>query len=208
MQGPGLRFPVLLVAAFAWGLLAVLGLARLGAHQAQPGDPGHPVRHWPAGSLIPRDATRPSLVVWLHPRCPCSWATLAELRQIVARAGDRAMIQVVFFRPGSTPSGWERTRLWHEAAAIPGVRVGVDPGGVEARRFGAATSGHVFLYDVVGRLRFCGGITPSRGHDGDNPGRDAILARLIGEEARTEPTFVFGCPLVDPSESPGQGGSP
>jgi hypothetical protein len=208
MQGPGLRFPVLLVTAFAWGLLAVLGLARLGAHQARPGDPGHPVRHWPAESRVSRDATRPSLVLWLHPRCPCSWATLAELRRIVARGGDRAMIQAVFFRPKSASPGWEQTRLWHEAAAIPGVRVGVDPGGIEARRFGAATSGQVFLYDASGRLRFCGGITPSRGHDGVNPGRDAIVARLIGGDAGTEPAFVFGCPLAGPSESPVPGGSP
>ncbi len=118
------------------------------------------------------------------------------------------MIQVVFFRPKSASPGWEQTRLWHEAAAIPGVCVGVDPGGVEARRFGAATSGHVFLYDVAGRLRFCGGITPSRGHEGDNPGRDAILARLLGGEAGTEPALVFGCPLASPAESPDEGGSP
>ena len=45
---------------------------------------------------------------------------------------------------------------------------------------GATTSGHVLLYDAGGVLRFAGGITDGRGHEGDNAGLDAALALLRG----------------------------
>ena len=72
-------------------------------------------------------------------------------------------------KPGDAPFStsyqgrrWARTGLWDQAEAIPGVRIWTDVGAVEARRFGAATSGLVLVYDASGRLVFQGGITPAR----------------------------------------------
>jgi hypothetical protein len=76
-----------------------------------------------------------------------------------------------------------------------------DHDGVEARRFGAATSGQVILYDARGTLLFSGGITPARGHSGDSTGRDAILALLIDGSSEASETPVFGCSLFDPGSS-------
>lgn len=109
------------------------------------------------------------------------------------------MVHVVCFRPESAPPGWERTSLWHEAAALPGVRVVVDPGDVEASRFGVATSGHGLPYDVADQLRFRGGITPSRGRQGDNPGRDAVIAWLRGGRGETSAGVRFSCLLFAPA---------
>ena len=37
-----------------------------------------------------------------------------------------------------------------------------------ATEFGALTSGHALLYSTDGSLRFSGGLTDSRGHEGDS----------------------------------------
>jgi hypothetical protein len=63
-----------------------------------------------------------------------------------------------------------------------------------------STSGHVLLYDAGGRLTFSGGITASRGQRGDRYGRNAVLARIPGQEGegdRPRPP-VFECSLVTP----------
>ena len=82
----------------------------------------------------------------------------------------------------------------------------LDEGGVEASRFGAATSGQAILYDGDGRLVFSGGITAARGHFGDNAGSQA-LARLLIDGMPSRPhTPVFGCALFDRAMRCAQGG--
>lgn len=90
---------------------------------------------------------------------------------------------------------WVKTDLWHAAAAIPGVQVNVDHEGEEARLFQAVTSGQTLLYDSEGGLVFQGGITLSRGHAGDNPGRDAIESLLKQKIPSATSPPVFGCAL-------------
>jgi hypothetical protein len=46
-------------------------------------------------------------------------------------------------------------------------------------------------------LRFRGGITGSRGHEGANTGRDALLACLRGSSEEFHTTPVFGCSLFE-----------
>ena len=79
---------------------------------------------------------------------------------------------------------------------MPGVRVYRDEGGVETRRFGVTSSGHVLLYAPSGRLQFSGGITLSRGHEGDNPGSEAIIHVVRGGTLAQHETPVFGCTLL------------
>jgi hypothetical protein len=104
-------------------------------------------------------------------------------------------IHVVFFRPSSAPEGWEQTSLWRTAAGIPAVRVSADPDGGEATRFGAIASGQTYFYDAAGTLRFSGGITPARGHEGDSTGGQALQALLNGAAPPPVHTRVFGCVL-------------
>jgi len=103
---------------------------------------------------------------------------------------------VLFFQPEQAGADWTRGELIARAQAIPGVNVFHDPGGREMRRFGAETSGQTMLYDAGGTLRFRGGITASRGHEGDNPGRSAIVASLGEGTVQRATTPVFGCSLV------------
>jgi len=173
----------------------VSGLAFLAGYDNSPGTAATSQARWPADSRIPLDRTRPTLVMLAHPRCTCTRASVTELAELIARAHERPRAYVVFLKPGGFPGEWEQTDLWRKAAAIPDVTVMRDDDGVEARRFGAATSGQTFLYDPSGRLLFSGGTTGSRGHTGDNAGRATLLALVNHEDAHRTGTPVFGCPL-------------
>jgi hypothetical protein len=155
----------------------------------------------PAGIGSPLSPERPTLMVFAHPRCPCTRATLTELNDIVAACPGRADLRVFFRTPQDPTEEWTNTALWRDATALPGAVVTPDPGGALARQFNARTSGHVLLYSAAGRLLFSGGITPSRGQEGDSPGRKAIVSLLRGQFNGTSESEIFGCPIFDSSDT-------
>ena len=155
--------------------------------------------HWPAGSRIPRTLNQPTLVVFAHPRCPCTEATFDELAEIATKAGSAATISVIFFTPTAAGPDWTQSLSVRRAAAIPGVKVVTDENGREARIFRASTSGRTLLYHGNGALIFDGGITSSRGESGSNVGADTLAALLAGGEVSHASTPVFGCPILGKS---------
>jgi hypothetical protein len=152
---------------------------------------------WPKDSRIAVDPARPTLLMFVHPHCPCTRASLGELDRLLAETSHLPNVQVVFVKPEGTASGWADTDLWRSASAIRGVKTYLDNGGVEARRFKARTSGQTLLYDRDGGLRFQGGITLARGHAGDNPGRTSLRELLEHGHADQFETPVYGCGLLD-----------
>jgi hypothetical protein len=172
------------------------GAKLLWDHQTTPGAPGSPPRRWPAASRLEREPGRSTLVLMAHPQCPCTRATIAELSSLVGRLGRRIRVYVLVFKPRDFPPDWERTDVWTSAARIPGVIVRADDDGEEAARFGAATSGHLVLYDSEGRLQFSGGITSARGHRGESPGVERIVTLANGGVADAATSRVFGCALA------------
>lgn len=183
-----------------WVAAAVGGAKWLNEYAFTPGDLGAGPEHWPVGVDVVRSATRATLVVAMHPGCPCSRATLSELDTILARSADRLEARVIFV-PVATPGPVEESDLFRQAGMLPRVSVLVDTDGSRLRAFGLLTSGETRLFRADGTLAVRGGITLSRGHVGDNPGRQAILAALRAEEVcgdgrqGTQP--VFGCALFD-----------
>jgi hypothetical protein len=133
----------------------------------------------------------------VHPQCPCTRASIGELERLMAHSNRLVDAYLLFYRPDGVPPDWEQTGLWTRAAAIPGVQVVRDDRGEEAERFGALASGQAMLYSANGDLLFRGGITSSRGHAGDNPGRAAIVALVQHEPTTRTVTPVFGCTLRD-----------
>ena len=110
---------------------------------------------------------------------------------------------MVFTKPEDEDEAWTQTDLRANAEAIPNVQVLIDKGEHEARIFNARTSGLVLLYDRQGNLRFDGGITASRGHEGDNAGSNAVFEIVTQENDKNVKTPVFGCPLHN-KDCPGE----
>jgi len=179
-------------AVAVWVLVVCVGLKLFVGYKITPGVAAVAPSQWPRSSL-PRVADQSTLVMFVHPRCPCTRASLAELDAIMRLRAAQAF--VVFMRPDGAKPGWERTDSWDSAGRIPHTTRVIDEGGLEAKRFGAATSGQLVVYDPNGHLVFAGGITDSRGHLGDNVGRRTVVELLAQHQARHEHP-VFGCPLA------------
>ncbi len=181
-----------------WLAVVTGGMWKIAMFENTPGTVVAVSRDWPRNSAIRLSGSVPTLVMAVHPQCPCTRASIAELAHVLAAASGHVQTELLFILPSGTKPGWEKTDLWKSAAALPGVTVRSDPGGREAARFGAETSGQCFLFDTNGRLRFTGGITASRGHEGDNDGREALVSLLTRGTPGRETTPVFGCPLLAP----------
>lgn len=172
-------------------------------YESANGAVGTAPKQWVSGTSIPLDPVRDTLVMFAHPRCPCTRASLDELNRLLAQSNGRIAAHVLFFKPPGSPADWTQTLLWRNAAAIPGVSVQEDVDDVVARKFGAETSGYVLLYDPQGRLLFRGGITGSRGHAGDNLGETSVISLALQKPADVSQTPVYGCSLFSETNSPG-----
>jgi hypothetical protein len=187
-----------------WYALLLLWVAAVGVggtllwkYAGTPGVAATPPEQWPPRSAIRREPGHATIIMLTHPRCPCTRASIAELAVLMGRVEKHARAHVLFIRPPGADPGWEKTDLWRSAAAIPGVRVRADVRGAEASLFRASTSGQIVVYDAAGRLLFRGGITSSRGHEGDNVGRQRLVSLLTSGYADRSDSKVFGCSLGD-----------
>jgi hypothetical protein len=163
-----------LTASVVWALAIGLGFVRLAVYEAAPGPIGQPLERWPALSRIPLAGDRPTIVMAVHPRCPCTRASVSELARLLARCEGRVEVYIPIFAPEQAGRAWGQVDWLVRIGTLPGVHLVDDPGGVEAMRFGALTSGHLVLFTPDGRLLYSGGITGARGHEGDNAGRQAL----------------------------------
>jgi len=198
---------LLVTASVALWLVAIgAGLGIIWNYQNSPGAESHSPTEWPTSSQLQPIVGRPTLVMFAHPKCPCSRASIGELARLVSKCQGLVTVFVLFVRPTGTGEGWERTDLWESAASIPGVTVMSDPSGVEAKRFYSETSGMSVLYDAVGHLIFAGGITASRGHAGDNEGLRAVVDLLSGEVNSEPRSPVYGCSLFNEKAASKPGG--
>jgi hypothetical protein len=138
---------------------------------------------------------RCTLLLFAHPKCPCTRATISELNRLLTHCSSNVAAHVFFLKPSTESSDWVQTDLWRSAANIPGVQVHVDEDSALANRLGASTSGDVVLFSPQGKLLFHGGITSGRGHEGDNAGETALVALATGSAATCKNTPVYGCLL-------------
>jgi hypothetical protein len=179
-----------------WLIVVGVGFVVLMKYQATSGTVGSTPSQWPSAAQISLDHNCPTMIMFAHPKCPCTDASMEELNRILAQCSGKVATHVLFFKPADFSDGWVRTGLWQSAAAIPGLAVQEDRDGAQARLFGAETSGYLVLYDRHGRLLFKGGITGSRAHAGDNAGEEAIVSLLTGQTASLTQTPVYGCSLL------------
>jgi hypothetical protein len=200
--------------AFVMGLVFALwaggvgvGAVELFRYEGTASPMGAPTAQWPAGTQLIPGSNEATLVMAVHPHCPCSIATMDELAVFAAHSQGRVRMYVLMVCPPGAAAAWAKTSLWNSAQAIPGVTVIADLEGREAKRFGVATSGETLLYGPDLRLLFSGGITESRGHSGDNDGESAIETlvrdpgRFAGQGVHTP---VYGCALFSEEDNAAQ----
>lgn len=133
--------------------------------------------------------------MFVHPNCPCTRASVAELLRTVSSLPGTSRPRVVFVVRRDEEKDWRSGWLLASAAAIPSSRLFSDDDLDEAHRFRAASSGLVLLYDAGGELIFDGGVTAGRGHEGRNAAADVLRSALMSSPASSGPTPVFGCEL-------------
>jgi hypothetical protein len=136
------------------------------------------------------------MVLAVHPRCPCTRATIDGLAQVMERLRGRLTAYVLVYKPADSPAGWEMTDIWRSAEAIPGTVIMADADGVESELFHAETSGLANVYDAGGRLVFTGGLTAARGHAGTSSAQGQLISQVMAGGAPVATvTKVFGCAL-------------
>jgi hypothetical protein len=148
---------------------------------------------WPGSSSMARSPDRWTLVMAMHPQCPCTRASINELERVLAKCGNKLEVQLLLYRPAGTSSAWAKTPLADQSSSIQSIHSVDDPNGVLSTLFGATTSGEILLYDPSGNLRFHGGITGSRGHEGDNDGEDSVVGLVNGQVSGFRKAAYFGC---------------
>lgn len=189
------RSKLLPIVVGVWFVGVSAAFAAIWAYKATPGAGASAPTHWPAASTIRPAPGIANVVVFAHPQCPCTRATMTELHRLATLIASRAQIHVVLVEPEGAPTGFTDGAILARARALPGAEVVIDRGEREATRFAARTSGTTLVYAADGELLFAGGLTVARGHEGGPAAeriRDAIATRGAQQ---TSP--IFGCALTE-----------
>ena len=111
-----LKKRAVIIAAVALWIPAVgFGLRVMWRYSSAPGRPATPPMEWPAGAPIPRARERATLLIFAHPQCSCSRASVGELAVIMARSPRKPDTHVFFYLPADQASDWVKTDLWKSA---------------------------------------------------------------------------------------------
>ncbi|QJX00818.1 hypothetical protein [Frigoriglobus tundricola] len=189
---PGREFAVW-ATGFIWLAAVVTGFWFWERYDSTPGGTGET-----ALAAVATAGDRWRLTVFVHPRCPCTRATLCEVAGL-ATARPELAVRVWIVCPPNSPDGWDRGEVGDLARHISGADVARDTDGAEALRFGARTSGHTVLATPGGAIVFSGGVTAARGRTGENVGLGAVRAWLEGRTGAAGAP-VFGCDLFTPGD--------
>jgi hypothetical protein len=196
-RAPGMD--VMLVAFTVLALLAsITASVKLWRYKETAGVAATAMNTWPRQSQLRPSSAMPTLLLFAHPQCSCTAASLTNLRELMSHFAGKVDARVVFSLPEGVDESWRHTANWAAARDIPGVSVVTDVDRRESRIFGSETSGQVMLYAATGALLYSGGITGARGHVGENPGLTTVENLLAGANSVAGVHPVFGCSLEEP----------
>ncbi len=191
----------------AWALLVGAGMWWQFRADSTPGAQGNAPAMIPVISGVPGDTPGPTLIMAIHPRCPCSVASLHELERVHNAEGNTPLrIILLVGTPEPVDDEW-REAVERVRASATFAHVVLDAGGRQAEILGMKTSGSTCLYDAGGRLIFSGGLTVARGVEGASVASDRLIELLHTTFGKSTPgvaregvkTPVFGCELVSPA---------
>ena len=158
---------------------------------------------WPTESSLDLCAERSSLLLFVHPRCPCTRATIRELERVLRgpdlTVEERPKLIVIVSLPLEAGEDWLESDTVRQALDLPNATSFLDFGGVESERFGAVASGTVMLYSNGGQQLYAGGVTASRGHEGENLGTTQLRNCIHDPSVPSKLSIpAFGCRLCRP----------
>jgi hypothetical protein len=185
------------IAALVWATSVFVAAGVLMWTSLQPGSPAEPPPTLPASAATFQRTGVTTLFVALHPHCPCSRATIVNLEGALNAPNHNTNVIALIYRPRDRSADWTQTDTVQRLSALPGVRTVTDLDGHTAATLGMKTSGQIVAYDADGRLVFSGGITPSRGHEGESAGLQALSTLLANRSPTLAATSVYGCPLCN-----------
>lgn len=192
------RCGFLWAAGLVWFITTTFGFYCLTNYAVTSGVQTEQPGRWPTNVSLNVRPNGRQLLMFAHPRCPCSRASIQELSRLVAITNSRAT--VVFWSPDiadrdiSEQAEWKESRLVRQVQQDSRLEVRFDPEGRNMKQFGVTTSGHCLLYDSHANLVFSGGITLGRGHEGPNEGQDQLV-RLLSEGRPIESNAAFEYPV-------------
>ena len=202
-------FDIKLISAFACIGAIVVGTWGLADYSNRPGLQGTTPETWPSelfdadSSLaIGRAKGQRAVLLFYHPHCPCTKATVRCLERLSTRFSQKPDFVAIAFCPSSENESWIESPITDSLRKGQHTRIVVDWDGQLSRRFGVYTSGHTVVYDESGKLLFSGGFTPGRGHEGDGPAASELLERINGQTKTLTRWPVFGCAIIDPEVAP------
>lgn len=90
---------VIFTSMTVWLLLVGTGLAFLWGYENTPGVAAKSPVLWPAESQIPRAPDKATLIMLVHPHCPCTRASIGELALLMTHSQGRLTAYVLFLQP-------------------------------------------------------------------------------------------------------------
>jgi hypothetical protein len=151
--------------------------------------------NWPEDAGLSRVPGESHLLVFIHLQCPCSKATLSNLKSSLNESIGRHQVTIIF--SGTSESAGRNGRMLVAKGTELGAAMVHDHLGTVTRRFRIKTSGHVLLYDGTGALVYSGGVTAGRGVSGPSGGQRSIEQHMLGETIRLREHVVYGCPILE-----------
>src|SRR5262245_4703282 len=100
------------LAAVLWVTAIAAGFAYLLRYKTTPSSgQGRPPAQWPAASSIPRNPDGATLLMFVHPHCPCTQASVSELARLLPLAPAALSTELIVAEPAGVPDGWTDTEL-------------------------------------------------------------------------------------------------
>lgn len=191
--------------------LAFLGLTMLSSgwslvdYSCRPGNKGDLANHLHRISgiqpLLSRSNSQSqTLLVFYHPHCPCTKATAVNLKKILGSKSGELETYAFAYCPQHESDSWIASALTSTLKDEIGATIVLDRAGETSAFCGAKTSGHLLAYDDQGALLFSGGITSSRGHEGECRPASDLLKVINRGASETRHWPVYGCSLVPSKE--------
>lgn len=190
------------IIGFFWVCSILLSYGYIIYYHQVEGSSDRSARDWPLNANLSLDSQKPTMVLAVHPKCPCTVATCRELARLLLRAHRPVKIYALVFTPSPNPDGeeWFNSPTMSDLKRVPLLEMIKDENGELAQSFGMSTSGDIRLYSSNRHLLFAGGITASRAHEGECAATDKLFSRIRGESSQYFEYPVFGCPITETDE--------